>query len=107
MFDVFDPAWQETISVSNSASATVAVSLPTYASSILLTNTSSTARVHVAVTGYPDGIAGAGTAPTTSTGLPILPGGQIRVAVPRGTKVIRTIATAADGLILITPGRGG
>lgn len=107
MFDVFDPAWNRTTAVTNATSATAAVSIPDSASSVLLTNTSTTARVHVTMTYYPDGVIGAGAAPTTSTGLPIMPGAQIRVKLPIGAKVLRTIATAADGTIFITPGRGG
>ncbi len=108
MFDVFTPAWGSTTSVANSASATAAVDLPFSCSEIALTNTSTTARVHVIVTPYNNTVtAPTGTAPTTSTGMPILPGKQIRIRVGKGNKVIRTIATAADGNIIITPGNGG
>lgn len=105
---VFTPGWNGTIAVTNAALATAAVAIPFNARSILITNTSTTARVHLLMTYYPDGIiSGSGDAPTTTTGLPVLPGGQIRVGVPNGAKVIRTIATAADGTTLITPGEGG
>lgn len=104
---VFTPAWNNVTAVTNSASATAAVELPFDSDAVLLTNTSSTARVHVLLTYYDSGTASTGTAPTTSTGLPILPNSQIRVAVPRGVKVLRTIATAADGTTFINPGKGG
>lgn len=105
---VYTPAWNSTIAVSNAATATAAVEIPFNARSVLITNTSLTARVHLLVTYYPDGIiSGSGDAPTTSTGLPVLPGQQIRVGVPNGRKVIRTIATAADGTTFLTPGEGG
>ena len=108
MYDVFDPAWNTTTAVTNSASATAAVAMPHSASSVLITNTSTTARVHISMTYYPNGIiSGSGTAPTTTGFLPVMPGGQIRVALPIGTKVLRTIATAADGTTFLTPGRGG
>lgn len=106
MYDVFSPGFAGTVSVTNATSATAAVELPSGAETIALTNTSATARVHVFVTPY-DGAPVAGTAPTTSTGMPILPGQQIRIRVGKGPKVIRTIATAADGSIIITPGNGG
>lgn len=103
----FNPAWGKTTSVSNDTSATAAVVLPKECEQVVLTNTSTTDRVHVYVTTYLDaGTVPTGTAPTTSTGLPILPSSQIRVTVGTGHKVIRTIATAADGAILITPGNG-
>lgn len=103
----FNPAWGGTTAVTNATSATAAVALPKDCQQVLLTNTSTTARVHVLVTTYQDESSPpTGTAPTTSTGLPILPSGQIRVTVGPGLKVIRTIATAADGTILITPGNG-
>ena len=103
----FAPAWNSTTSVTNATSATAAVILPKTCQQIVLTNTSATARVHVVVTPYQDeATVPTGDAPTTSIGLPILPSQQVRVTVGPGCKVIRTIATAADGVILITPGNG-
>lgn len=103
----FAPAWGNTTVVSNATSATAAVALPSSCEQLVLTNTSLTARTHVRVTTYDqaDG-APTGDAPTTSTGLPILPNSQVRITVGPGAKVIRTIATAADGEIIITPGNG-
>lgn len=103
----FSPAWGNTTSVTNATSATAAVVLPKSMDCVVLTNTSLTARVHVIVTTYEDETSvPTGTAPTTSTGLPILPSQQIRVYVGPNCKLIRTIATAADGNIIITPGSG-
>lgn len=104
---VFAPDFSGTVSVINATSATAAVNLPRECQEIALTNTSATARVHVFVTPYNGVVTPTGTAPTTSNGMPILPGQQIRIRVGSGAKVIRTIATAADGSILITPGNGG
>jgi hypothetical protein len=107
MQQIFNPIWGRTSVVTNSATATAAIDLPRSAQEIALTNTSATARVHVFVTPY-DGITPpTGAAPTLTNGLPILPNTQIRVRVGAGAKVIRTIATAADGAIIITPGNGG
>lgn len=104
----FSPAWGSTTSASNATSATVAVVLPKDCDTVLLTNTSGTARTHVYVTGYLDeSSAPTGTAPTTSTGVAILPNSQRVIYVGPGLKVIRTIATAADGNIIITPGHDG
>lgn len=103
----FAPAWGSTTSVTNAVAATAAVVLPKECQQVLLTNTSASARVHVYVTPYLDeATVPTGTAPTTSTGLAILPSGQIRITVGPGCKVIRTIATAADGTIQILPGNG-
>ena len=107
MFDVFSPGFAGTISVTNATAATAAAELPSGAETIALTNTSSTARVHVFVTPYDGATAPTGTAPTLTNGMPVLPSQQIRIKVGKGPKVIRTIATAADGAILITPGNGG
>lgn len=105
---VFTPSWADTVSVTNAATATAAVTLPFNARSVLITNTSTTARVHLMLTYYPDGIiSGSGDAPTTSNGLPVLPGQQIRVGLRNGAKVLRTIATAADGNTILTYGEGG
>jgi hypothetical protein len=104
---VFAPDFGGTFVVTNATSATAAVNLPETCQEIALANTSATARVHVFVTPYLDIVTPTGTAPTTSTGMPILPGQLIRVRVGMGRKVIRTIATAADGEIIVTPGNGG
>lgn len=103
----FNPAWGNTTSVTNAVAATSAVVLPKECQQVVLTNTSATARVHVMVTPYLDeATVPTGTAPTTSTGFPILPASQVRITVGPGLKVIRTIASAADGVILVTPGNG-
>lgn len=103
----FSPAWGSTTSVANATSATAAVVIPKDRDGVVLTNTSATARVHVMLTNYEsEASVPTGIAPTTSTGLPILPGQQIRIHVGPGLKVLRTIATAADGNIIITPGSG-
>lgn len=108
MYDqIFNPAWGSSTAVVNTGAATAAVDLPQTAQEVALTNTSATARVHVYVTPYQGVTPPTGTAPTTSNGMPVLPGQQIRVRVGAGSKVIRTISTAADGLIIITPGNGG
>lgn len=107
MEQVFNPAFDSTTAVPNATGATDAVDLPPTCHEVALTNTSASARVHVFVTYY-DGITvPTGTPPTLTNGMPILPGHQIRIRVGAGPKVIRTIATAADGIIIITPGNGG
>lgn len=102
----FSPAWGSTISIANAAASAAAVSLPKNCNALLLTNTSATARAHVALTQYGSegGAAPTGNEPTTSTGLPILPNQQIVVYIGIGPSVIRAIATAADGDLLVTPG---
>lgn len=103
----FAPAWGSTTSVTNAIAATTAVVIRKTCEQLVLTNTSATARVHVMVTVYQDeATVPAGDAPTTSTGFPILPNAQVHLTVGPGCKVVRTIATAADGTIIITPGNG-
>ena len=104
---VFNPAWGAEFSIANAISATAAVNLPANSREVALTNTSATAEVRVFVTPYEGVTTPAGTAPTATTGLPILPGQQIRIGVGIGRKVIRTIATAADGTLMVNPGNGG
>jgi len=103
----FKPDWANTTSVTNAVAATAAVALPKDCSQVVLTNTSGSARVHVMLTDYYlEGTVPTGTAPTTTSGMVIMPGSQIRLTVGNGYKLLRTIATAADGLTLITPGNG-
>ena len=102
----FTPAWRNITSVVNATSATAAVTLPFDCDTVSLANTSATAIVYVYVTFAIDGVAPTGIAPTATTGFPILPNQQETIGVPVGMKVIRTIASAANGNIIITPGRG-
>lgn len=104
--NTFSPAWGSTVSVSNDVTATAAVALPKNANALLLTNTSATARAHVMLTQYQSEGAGlpTGDAPTTTTGVPVLPNQQIMIYVAPNLSVVRTIATAADGALILTPG---
>ncbi len=105
MKGIFNPAWGSTTSVTNATSATAALVLPKQCDAVVLTNTSATARVHVMLTTYSnESTVPTGTAPTTSTGVPILPNDQIVIRVGPELNLLRTIATAADGSILVTPG---
>lgn len=109
--NIFSPAWGSTQSIANAIAATAATLLPRNANALLLTNTSATARTHVAVTYYASDSeaagavsGGGGDAPALTSGVPILPNQQVTIYFGPGPAVIRTIATAADGNIIITPG---
>lgn len=101
----FAPAWGKGSVVANATSATAAVELPESCEQVALYNTSSSALTVVYVTQY-SGTSPTGTAPTTTLGMPIPPASMIRLTVGTGKKVIRTIASAADGNIWIVPGNG-
>lgn len=102
----FSPAWGSTTSVTNAIAATPAIALPKNCNAVVLTNTSATARVHVALTQYQreGDVLPTGDEPTLTNGLPVLPNSQIMIYDGSGLSVLRTIATAADGNIIITPG---
>lgn len=101
----FAPAWGKASVVANATSATAAVVLPESCEQVALYNTSSAALTIVYVTQY-SGAAPTGIAPTATSGMPVPPGQMIRLTVGAGKKVIRTIASAADGNIWIVPGNG-
>lgn len=106
---VFTPT-RDTVPIPNSITATAQVVLPSNASEVGLYNSSATALVVVRVTNYLDSTPpadDASNAPTTSLGFPVPPGQFIRIRVGAGNKIIRTIASAADGNIWIIPGNGG
>lgn len=107
-FKTFDPVEGKTTAVANSTSATSAVVLPVDCNGVAISNASATAICFVRVTYYDDANnVPTGDAPTVTTDMPILPGQQIRRSVQPGRyKVIRTIASAADGTVYITPGSG-
>jgi hypothetical protein len=102
----FTPAFgSDTTYASNSATATTAIVLPVSCEEVVLTNTSLTARVHFMVTYYEKAATQpTGTAPTLTTGICVLPNSQIEIGVGPGFKLIRSIASAADGVYGVNPG---
>lgn len=106
MKSMFIPAEGKTTTVANSATATAAVEIPFDCDAIVLANSSATAITFVRVTYYASATdTMTGNAPTATVDFPILPASQIVRGVQSGKhKVIRTIASAADGNIYITPG---
>jgi hypothetical protein len=106
MNNAFSPAWGSGFTITNAITATAAIALPKNGDAIVLTNTSATARVHVDLTQYAsEGDAlPAGVEPTVTDSLPILPSQQIVVYKGPNLSVIRAIATAADGVLIVTPG---
>lgn len=106
MDKAFSPAWGSTITILNDVTASAAFVLPKNCNALLLTNDSTTGRTHVIVTPYDSegGPVPTGIAPTTSTGLPVLPFQTTMIYVGTGPAVIRSISTAVDGVLLITPG---
>lgn len=103
----FAPAWGATTSVTNAIAATAAVVIPKSCEQVVLTNTSATAISYVLATVYQDeATVPVGVVPTATNSFPVLPNSQVRITVGPGYKVIRTIASAADGAIIINPGNG-
>lgn len=93
--------------IANAVASAAAVPLAQTWEVLVLTNTSSTATAYVRITDQPNAsVAVTGVAPTATTDLPILPLNQIRIYVGVGLAVIRAIASAADGNLIVTPGYG-
>jgi hypothetical protein len=104
---VFSPSWPSTFQIANAVASATGVPLPKQSDQILVTNTSVTASVNIMITQYPDeSTVPAGTAATLTTGHKVLPNSQVRIFVGEGLKVIRTIATAADGVLEVMSGHG-
>jgi hypothetical protein len=74
MSNIFAPAWNSLITITNSATATSAVAIPKNCNAIEVTNTG-TARVYIIVTYYESEGAAlpTGIEPTLTAGYPILP----------------------------------
>lgn len=101
----FDPGNNSTIAQAN-AITSAGGALPDTASTVVLTNTSATATAYFT---YLRGqTAATAIIPVGGTlgSMPILPRQQIRITVNTGPKTYATIADAADGALLITPGDG-
>jgi len=107
MDGTFSPAWGKTFSTANAITATAAQVLPLNCEEVAVANTSTTATVYVMVTPYTaEATIPTGVAPTAANGFPLFPLSQVRLHVGSGGKVIRMLASAADGNTIITPGIG-
>jgi hypothetical protein len=109
MIAPFDPGLNQTIAQAN-ALASAGGSLADSANVVVLYNTSATAVAYFVCTPTVTGGSTLAAVEPVAGGavgsFPVPPGVQIRVAVPEGPKTYRTIASAADGNLMITPGRG-
>lgn len=101
----FIPAQGGSFAVNNATSATAAAELPKDCNAVYLANTSTTAVAYFRVTQSLNTTVGTGEAPTVAADMAILPSSGIVVGLGKGyTKVIRLIASAADGKVQVTPG---
>jgi len=101
----FQPKPGGSIVVPNAVTASAAALLDDTADQVALTNTSATAIAYWRC----DNLSQSSdpvTAVTTATGFPILPGTQIRLTVGFGWKKFTVIASAADGNLIVSPGKG-
>lgn len=98
-----------TTPVTNAVAATAQLVIEQSNDTIVLYNTSLTAINFVRVTTYQDPTPpadAAANAPTVLLDFPIPPSSQIRIYVGTGYKFVRFIASAADGVTYVTPGKG-
>lgn len=102
----FNPKPGGTIAITNATTATADQSLDEDCQQLSLYNSSATAIAFFRVTTYPTSSLGTGVAPTVTTDMPVGPGHRIVVTVGRGPKEIRCIASAANGILYVTPGQG-
>ncbi len=103
-----DPGINETIAQANAVTS-LGGTLPDSANTVVLYNTSATAVAYFVCTPARAGTPIAAVVPVAGGAvgsMPVPPGQMIRISVPEGGKAYRTIASAADGNLLITPGRG-
>ena len=107
MIAPFDPGVNETIAQANAVTS-AGGTLPEDCNVVALYNTSASAVAYFVCVPTIGRTAEAAVVPSGGTlgSLPIPPGQMIRISVPNGPKAFRTIASAADGNLLISPGRG-
>ena len=108
MIRPFDPGINDTIAQANAVTSQGGT-LPEDCGTVALYNTSPTAVAYFVCTPTTGGVAPiAAVVPSGGTpgGFPVPPAQMVRITVPIGPKAYRTIASAADGSLLITPGRG-
>ncbi len=108
----FNPAPLSTFYVANATSASAAAALSDDAEQVVLYNSSATAtayftcrNINLTTDAGPTAVV-----PTTANpgigAFPVPPGAQIRITVGYGHKKFSVIASAADGNLYITPGKG-
>jgi protein involved in polysaccharide export with SLBB domain len=103
----FEPVAGGTIKVANSVTASVVASLPDSCDVVAIYNGDTAAVAFFRCQPY--GSTSAGPTPTVAvadTDIPIGPGQQIRISVPKGPKKFSMVASAATGSCWITPGIG-
>lgn len=107
----FQPHVGATLRLANTTGGTAGV-LPEDAQTVVLYNTSSSATAfwRLKHTNPDDDGDPTAVAPGVGAGnegdFPVPPGQQIRITVAEGRKKFAVIATAADGDLYITPGKG-
>lgn len=108
----FQPHPSGAFLVANAVTASAAATLSSSAEQVVLYNTSATAVAYWVCWNIDQRTDGGPTAviPTTANpgigAMPIPPGQQIRISVGYGHKKFSVIASAADGNLIITPGKG-
>lgn len=106
----FQPKSGGTICIANSASASSPTLLDPTADQAVLYNSSATAtafwRCERVFTESDAGTSAVVASAGTNGDMPIPPGAQVRVTVAEGLHKFSVIASAADGFLYITPGRG-
>jgi hypothetical protein len=109
MLPPFNPGVNQTIAQTNSATS-AGGSLPDSAGQVALYNSSATAIAYFVCNRLNSEADAGPTAVIPSGGtrgsMPVPPGAQIRISVARGPKKYAVIASAADGILFITPGDG-
>jgi hypothetical protein len=103
----FAPKAGGTIAITNATSATADQALEPDCETLALYNSSATAISFVRITPYDTNALGTAVAPTVTTDMPVPPAQRVLIRVPYGFKEIRTIASAADGILYVTQGNGG
>lgn len=108
MMQAFDPGNNQTIAQAN-ATSSAGGALPESARQVVVYNSSATATAYfVCIGGDARDAAPTAMIPSGATrgSMPIPPGQSYCLTVPAGPKLYRTIASAADGTLFITPGEG-
>lgn len=103
----FEPVAGGTIKVANSVTASAVASLPDSSDVVAIYNGDTAAVAFFRCQPFDSRSGGAAASVAVAdTDIPIPPGQQIRISVPKGPKKYSIVASAATGSCWITPGIG-
>lgn len=102
----FEPITAGTLKPSLSTTATTAASLPDSCDTVVISNTDTSIVIFWRCQRYDPVLLAPTVTAVADVDLPVLPGQQIRISVPKGPKKYSIVAASGTPIAYVTPGIG-